>query len=153
MLESCTNAQERWGGVHQLIDRWLEERRQLLVIFSRLNQALHDKGQITSTRLEEFREILVDYLSAGHFEIFEQLMREAEAFKDQQALELLDTTLPWLHESTQQLMQDEEHLVPLSLGDLDKTLSHVGELLADRFEQEDLLIARLHAAHAPEEPA
>ena len=27
MLESCQNAQERWGGVHLLIDRWLQERR------------------------------------------------------------------------------------------------------------------------------
>ena len=26
MLESCQNAQERWGGVHLLIDRWLQER-------------------------------------------------------------------------------------------------------------------------------
>ena len=26
MLDSCTNAQERWGGVHQLIDRWLAEQ-------------------------------------------------------------------------------------------------------------------------------
>jgi len=151
MLESCKNAQERWGGVHQLIDRWLSERRELLVSFSRLSQALHDKGKVTTTRVEEFRELLVDYLSAGHFEIFEQLMHEAKAFEDQEALKLLDTTLPWLHESTQQLMQDEEHLAPLSLADLEKTLGHTGELLAERFEQEDLLIGKLHAAHAPQE--
>ncbi|MDP1165769.1 Rsd/AlgQ family anti-sigma factor, partial [Klebsiella pneumoniae] len=24
MLESCQNAQERWGGVHKLIDSWLK---------------------------------------------------------------------------------------------------------------------------------
>ncbi len=153
MLESCKNAQERWGGVHQLIDRWLQERRELLVSFNRLSQALQQKGKVTSSKLEEFRELLVDYLSAGHFEIYEQLMHEAEAFNDREALRLLDTTLPWLHESTQQLMKDEEHLVPMGLSDLDKTLSHAGELLAERFEQEDLLIARLHAAHAPEQPA
>ena len=28
MLESCQNAQERWGGVHLLIDRWLQERKE-----------------------------------------------------------------------------------------------------------------------------
>ncbi|TFY89649.1 Rsd/AlgQ family anti-sigma factor, partial [Pseudomonas kairouanensis] len=30
MLESCQNAQERWGGVHKLIDRWLLERHELI---------------------------------------------------------------------------------------------------------------------------
>jgi len=153
MLESCKNAQERWGGVHQLIDRWLSERRELLISYNRLSQAWHAKGQVATSRIEEFRELLVDYLSAGHFEIYEQLMHEAEAFKDQQALKLLDTTLPLLHESTQQLMQDEEQLTPLGLANLDQTLGHAGELLAERFEQEDLLIAKLHEAHAPQQMA
>lgn len=149
MLESCKNAQERWGGVHQLIDRWLQERRDLLVSYNRLSQAWWDKKQVTSAQLEELRELLVDYLSAGHFEIYEQLMHEAEAFKDHQALQLLDSALPFLHDSTQKLMQDEERLTPLALSQLETTLGHLGELLADRFEQEDLLIAKLHAAHAP----
>lgn len=153
MLESCKNAQERWGGVHQLIDRWLSERRELLVSYNRLSQALHNKGKVTTAKVEEFRQFLVDYLSAGHFEIFEQLMHEAEAFNDLSALKLLETTLPWLHESTQLLMRDEDHLAPLSLNNLEETLGHTGELLAERFEQEDLLIARLHAAHAPRQPA
>ena len=26
MLETCRTSQERWGGVHQLIDRWLADR-------------------------------------------------------------------------------------------------------------------------------
>ena len=28
MLDSCTTAQERWGGVHKLIDRWLAHGQQ-----------------------------------------------------------------------------------------------------------------------------
>ncbi|MEC8915981.1 MAG: Rsd/AlgQ family anti-sigma factor, partial [Pseudomonadota bacterium] len=31
MLEDCKTAQERWGGVHALIDRWLEQRYDMLV--------------------------------------------------------------------------------------------------------------------------
>ena len=31
MLENCRNARERWGGVSELIDRWLKERQELLV--------------------------------------------------------------------------------------------------------------------------
>jgi regulator of sigma D len=31
MLENCKSAKERWGGVSEIIDRWLEERQQMLV--------------------------------------------------------------------------------------------------------------------------
>ena len=37
MLESCRNAQERWGGVHQLIDRWLRDRQELIQAFDSLS--------------------------------------------------------------------------------------------------------------------
>lgn len=149
MLESCKNAQERWGGVHQLIDRWLDERRNLLISYNRLGNSLKEKGQVNTGQLETFRQGLVDYLSAGHFEIYEQLLHEAEAFADQQAIVLLDTSLPRLHDSTQSLMQKESLLGPLTLSELHTTLNAIGELLAERFEQEDLLIEKLHAAHAP----
>ena len=36
MLESCQNAQERWGGVHLLIDRWLQEREELIGAYDKL---------------------------------------------------------------------------------------------------------------------
>lgn len=36
MLESCQNAQERWGGVHLLIDRWLQERHELIGAYDAL---------------------------------------------------------------------------------------------------------------------
>lgn len=149
MLESCKNAQERWGGVHQMIDRWLAERREMLISYNRLSVSLKEKGQVKTDQLETFREWLVDYLSAGHFEIYEQLLHEAEAFEDQAAIELLDTSLPALHDSTQALMQLESQLTPAALGRIKETLSQLGELLAERFEQEDLLIKMLHAAHAP----
>lgn len=37
MLETCRNAQERWGGVHQLIDRWLIARRELVTAYETLD--------------------------------------------------------------------------------------------------------------------
>lgn len=36
MLESCQNAQERWGGVHKLIDSWLKARHELVRAFDAL---------------------------------------------------------------------------------------------------------------------
>ena len=32
MLENCKTARERWGGVSVIIDRWLQERQDLLVL-------------------------------------------------------------------------------------------------------------------------
>ena len=37
MLENCRNARERWGGVSELIDRWLKERQELLVHYCELS--------------------------------------------------------------------------------------------------------------------
>ena len=71
MLESCQNAQERWGGVHQLIDRWLQERHELVSAFGALSDNL--QGAASGQGVQRFCEILVDYVSAGHFEVYEQL--------------------------------------------------------------------------------
>ena len=37
MLEKCKDAQERWGGVHQLIDKWLSDRQKLIVLYCNLS--------------------------------------------------------------------------------------------------------------------
>jgi regulator of sigma D len=37
MLENCQSAKERWGGVNNIIDRWLHERQQLLVDYCNLS--------------------------------------------------------------------------------------------------------------------
>ena len=87
MLDSCTNSQERWGGVHQLIDRWLAERKQLVVTHTQLRKR-QAPTSAPDNELAAFCDALVDYLSAGHFEIYEQLMREAEDFKDQRGIDL-----------------------------------------------------------------
>ena len=63
MLESCRNAQERWGGVHQLIDRWLGERRELVLAYSALAKAPQAPA-INSESLQGFCELLIGGISA-----------------------------------------------------------------------------------------
>ena len=48
----------------------------------------------TQKPLQHFCEILVDYVSAGHFEVYEQLTSEAKAFGDQRGLELAKQIYP-----------------------------------------------------------
>ena len=77
MLENCKSAKERWGGVSEIIDRWLEERQTVLVQYCALSereQTLSDLQR--GEKLRSFCQILVDYVSAGHFEVYDQLIKE-----------------------------------------------------------------------------
>lgn len=147
MLESCRNAQERWGGVHQLIDRWLQERHELSLAYADLKAHL---DRATREGLQEFCSILVDYCSAGHFEVYEQLTREAEAFGDQRGLDLAAQIYPRIEALTEMVLTFNDqcengdcHASP-SLG---SDFARLGEWLQERFELEDCLIEVLHNAH------
>ena len=54
MLESCRNAQERWGGVHLLIDRWLQERHALIQVFDGLKG---DETALSRPALQRFCQL------------------------------------------------------------------------------------------------
>lgn len=147
MLESCRNAQERWGGVHLLIDRWLQERHALINAFDGLH--VSDTTESRSA-LQKFCEILLDYVSAGHFEIYEQLLNEAEAFGDQRGLELARQIYPRIEAITQVAVAFNDRCDKgdcLNSPGLPDELKHLGRLLHERFELEDCLIEVLHTAH------
>ena len=146
MLESCRNAQERWGGVHLLIDRWLHERHALINAYDRLHIERDDARQA----LQRFCEYLVDYVSAGHFEIYEQLLAEAEAFGDARAIELAKQIYPRIETITQVALSFNDRCEKgdcLGSPGLADELKKLGQLLHERFELEDCLIEVLHNAH------
>jgi len=152
MLESCQNAQERWGGVHSLIDRWLQERNELILAFDHLGSTAQELADNRKT-LQKFCEVLVDYVSAGHFEVYEQLTNEAKAFNDERGLELADTIWPRIDAITEKALAFNDHC---DQGDcsnpvlIAEKLKELGGLLHERFELEDCLIEVLHTAHKEE---
>ncbi|MES2819096.1 MAG: sigma D regulator [Pseudomonadota bacterium] len=149
MLESCQNAQERWGGVHQLIDRWLLERHELVRAYDVLNDASTAPSADTP-ELQKFCEILLDYVSAGHFEVYEQLTSEAKAFGDQRGLELAKQIYPRIEAITEVALAFNDRCDTPSNRDsasLGVELKRLGQLLHERFELEDCLIEVLHNAH------
>ncbi|SDT89576.1 sigma D regulator [Halopseudomonas salegens] len=150
MLESCQTAQERWGGVHQLIDRWLAERKELILHYSALRERAAPNSQPDRYR-SEFCNVLVDYLSAGHFEIYSQLIREAEDFKDNRGLELIHQLYPRIEVTTQEALGFNDsygHSADLANEqELQQELQQLGAMLDERFELEDCLIEVLHTAH------
>lgn len=146
MLESCKNAQERWGGVNQLIDRWLQERQELIGVFTRLDYS----PEVPSPEaLQGFCEVLVDYVSAGHFEVYEQLMNEARAFGDQRGLELAKQIYPRIEAITEAALGFNDCCDGSENREVcfKTELKRLGQLLHERFDLEDCLIEVLHTAH------
>lgn len=153
MLENCRNARERWGGVSELIDRWLKERQELLVHYCDLSGSdASANAEMLAGKFVRLCEILVDYVSAGHFEVYEQLIREAKEFDDG-GLELAAKVYPKLAETTEVALNfndrlDGAQLSEAQVGVLFDELSKLGETLESRFEIEDFLIEQLHNVHA-----
>ncbi len=159
MLERCTNNLERWGGVHRLIDQWLEHRKELISLYVNLEKQVPKSYRPISleSKLVDFCNELVDYASQGHFEIYEQLLREAQAFNDGSEA-ILGELMPEIQQSTDQLLsfQDQYAGNPLT-EELKQKLHHdlsiLGESLAERFDHEDRLIADIHEAHRASLPS
>ena len=140
MLDSCTIAQERWGGVHKLIDRWLAERKQLVQQYTELCEAA-EANKTTATLLESFCDILVDYVSAGHFEVYEQLIREAEEFQDQGGLDLARQLYPRIETITQSAVQFNDQYARKAMEKLTRQHTKLQEKLA---EAEDKRVEKQH---------
>jgi regulator of sigma D len=150
MVKDNQKLQSHWGNVSQSIERWLEERRELLAKYCDLTEIIDvDDTAITHTeQLEVFCELMVDYVSAGHFEIFDQLHKEGQLFEDSPGLEKEPNILEKIQSTTEYVLDFNDKY--LSSNDLDALiidLAGLGETLAQRFALEDNLIDVLHSSH------
>ncbi len=146
MLENCQSAKERWGGVSDIIDRWLQERQELLVRYCGLSDT--PTANDAPEQLQRVCQILVDYVSAGHFEIYDQLVKEGREFEDQSALDEAQKLIGNIDETTEFALDfNDKYLETDDLTTLTADLSKLGEILAIRFEAEDRMIEVLHVAH------
>lgn len=151
MLENCKSAKERWGGVSEIIDRWLQNRQDMLVCYcelSGLQESESDDSVPTDAKLRRLCQIMVDYISAGHFEIYDQLIKEGQEFKDQAALEQAGGLYKTIDQTTEVMLDlNDKYQETDDLTTLASDLSGLGEVLESRFEAEDRMISVLHTAH------
>ena len=101
MLEKVNTAKERWGGVHKLIDNWLNSRQSLIVQFCKLSACkplCHEETPLAEL-VQTVCQSMMDYCSAGHFEIYEQLMAEGREYADG-GVEFAEGITPRLDELT-----------------------------------------------------
>ena len=150
MVKDNQKLQSHWSNVSQSIERWLEERRELLAKYCELTEIIDvDENATThAEQLEVFCELMVDYVSVGHFEIFDQLHKEGQLFEDSSGLDKESNLLEKIQSTTEYVLDFNDKY--LSSNDVDALiidLASLGETLAQRFALEDTLIDVLHSSH------
>ena len=155
MLENCKTKEERHEGVETLLNKWLEERQELIVLYCSMSGTSSFSPDCSSsiTKLRRFCQILLDYVSAGHFEVYGQLVKEAEAYCDGTET-LLESLYPQLRATTETALAfndtyDTDDHCRDAMALLKDRLSTLGEVMDQRFALEDELIQVLHKSHEP----
>lgn len=149
MLNKFKSVQEQWGGSSEVIDHWLSTRQSLIVEYCKLAslQPCVAKSAVselpTISEIDSFCQTLIDYISTGHFKIYDMVMEKWQSTGFTATNEItqtyeaiLKTTDPLLNFADQFLDLNEDD----DMNGFDKDLSRVGEILEQRFEEEDSLI-------------
>ena len=155
MLTKLEQAQQRWGGSHKVIDTWLEERQELLVHYCRQVglppfEKTHTGKLPTQDEILKFCQVLVDYVSTGHFEIYDRVIKECtDNGCDSRAL--AQHLYPAVNESTDIALSFNdryaEEMDDAKFETYAEDLSKLGAIMAERFSHEDELLQTLHKKH------
>ena len=143
MNEQSSLVQERRSTSQELIQHMLKERNQLLTL---LLQVSSDSSQKQEEQLiadlEEFVQVLVDYIAAGHFGLYERIAAGKERRKA--VSDLAVEIYPRIEQSTQIALAFDEKYNPdnkeRKLDSFPEDVSMLGEELTTRIELEDQLI-------------
>ncbi|MFT5880481.1 MAG: regulator of sigma D [Moritella sp.] len=155
MLTKLEQAQQAWGGTHNAIDHWLAERQKLIVDYCKLEGLPPFEKTATlpsPDELQAFCQRLIDYLSTGHFEVYDQIVSLC-AEHGGKSLALAQQIQPRILLTTDSLVEFNDKYAECDNEDetlwlsLDNDMSEVGELLEQRFSLEDQLLYTLSTYH------
>ncbi|ABM04911.1 regulator of RpoD, Rsd/AlgQ [Psychromonas ingrahamii 37] len=154
MLTKLERAKEEWGGRLSVIDNWLEERQTLVVVYCKLaglppyqetNHSLPAQEKIT-----HFCQLLLDYASTGHFEIYEQIITQCK-LDGENNLKIAQELYSRITTTTDAALSFNDKYAESAneqaLVDFDRDLSNLGQLMEERFEREDQLLEVVHLHH------
>ena len=142
---SLGRSEKRRNAATQQIEHMLAERRQLLALL--LQASNLDAGNLEPQHeelLEEFCEVLVDYVAAGHFGLYERIAKGKERRQD--VASIAKNIYPQIEQSTQQALKFSEKYSADNknhYANLTNDLSSLGVILATRIDLEDQLIAKI----------
>jgi len=130
----------KFSGYHPAIDRWLQHRQLLSAGFSQLVEQTRVRTELPDLSATHYWcQELVDYLSEGHFQIFNRTSFDEKSSLSQIHYQNISDTTPIL-------LKLEQELCGLKLEEnarYDSLLSALGETLAYRIEIESLWIEEI----------
>lgn len=143
MTTPGTATQDRRSSNQDVIEKLIAERIEMLATFCRLaGIEPYTADKPVQKLLQEFCQILVDYVAAGHFAIYERIVEGKE--RRREVSDLAGQLYPRITESTDVALDFndkydcEDHCT--ALDSLFNDLSRLGEELAVRIEYEDKLL-------------
>jgi regulator of sigma D len=152
--DKATQSQERRTGTKQLVERLTSERAEMLALFCQVAGLEPFKQAKSKTPpralLDEFCQVLIDYIAAGHFSLYERIVNGKERRRD--TAKLAEDLYPRINQSTDAAITfndkyDSEKYPEIS-DELEGDLSRLGEELAKRIELEDQLLKALMVSAA-----
>ncbi|MCE2572746.1 sigma D regulator [Motilimonas eburnea] len=154
MLTKLERAKQEWGGTSHIIDNWLNDRQKVLVEYCEMAglppYAKEHQALPTLEQVQGFCQSLVDYMSTGHFEIYDQVVSECEKHGAESA-KLAQELYPKISQTTDSALEFNDkygdQLGDDAATDFDSDLSKLGQIMEQRFELEDQLLATLHQKH------
>lgn len=141
MVSTGGSVDERRAKTREVIDKLLEERRQLLSLLFDSSSPDPVANVIERERLKEFCEILVDYIAAGYFGLYQRLSEGNE--RRAAVLEVAQRVLPLIQSSTEAAVAFSDLCEANSYQrteDIMMQLSELAESISTRFEFEDQII-------------
>lgn len=143
MVEQNSEAVERRGGTSHLVSSMLTERNQLLVLLLQASELKAETAEeLDRGLLNEFCQVLVDYIAAGHFGLYERIVEGKERRRG--VADLAMKLYPRIDETTQAALAFNEKYDAqrddIDVAGLHEELSLLGEELTTRIEYEDQLI-------------
>ena len=144
-------ANDRRSRTRKEIKQLITERNEVLSLYCNLAGCDGSDGIETDSMepqiLQEFCQILIDYIATGHFELYRRITEGEEKRSD--IISLADTIYPRIEQTTQiavdfnDMYDGGNDYTDKLKSTLPDNLSRLGEELATRIELEDQLISTL----------
>ncbi len=151
-VEQKSVLQQRAVCKNTAVNSWLAERSQVIVMYCKLSGYRNQTKLPESGQINGFCDILIDYVSAGHFEVYEQIVNDCD-INGPASIGLLNKLYPDISKTTDVVVDfNEKYSKTVSSNDelmsrFDSDLSLLGEAIAKRVDLEDNLIDTLNSNH------
>ncbi|MFQ5938202.1 MAG: sigma D regulator, partial [Acidiferrobacterales bacterium] len=142
----AARTEDRRSGTKRLVDKLSAERAEVLALFCKVAGLEPFKDDKTSKHspevLQEFCQVMVDYIAAGHFSLYERIVNGSERRRNIAQLagklypRIARTTVAALAFNDKYDTEEQRDEAP----DLERDLSKIGEELEVRMELEDELL-------------